>query len=1068
LLFLTTISLVVALSHFAWAVQSVDWAKATPDGIFINEPTTVTVTAQVGVDPNLIPSSVSLIRYDSTGKPIANLGTLFDDGTHGDTLAGDNIFSSQVIFNEPALTTIYLKVSAAYRGTLKRTLSNFVAIPVLENPLNIDHDGDGFTENQGDCDDTNPDVNPGAEESCFDNGDNNCDGLIDFEDNNCQYSIDDILLPPEPDPCEQLNLSCESALFGNYLIVSTMYDFGISTVVSDESGAFLSLDWIPEGNGVTLFVSLNGNTPLGPSYYENIPSLSRANVVAAVMVGFGTAQPVPGNLAGCDGNPLGGDIRPLSCGNYGACCDQHDSCIDENCTGKDGNVIVCDGKEYGYLYCEGLDPSNPDWVAHCEKDFPRCSPECRKCHEDVRKCINAPSGPGRSKCCERGDCGKPQQCIFLGEVLTNPCECKKHGLNSRDSQADCPDNGGPGDDAGDVHLVTFDHLAYDFQGVGEFVSVRSIDDNFEIQTRKRPWRTSRVVSVNSAVAMNVAGDRIGIYNDRDPALYINGVPTLIANDLMLPNGGIIRISPWVYIIEWPDGIQVQVYQKCSYLNLKILLPETMRGLVEGLLGNFNGNRADDLTTRDGIILSHSPSFSQLYQQYGESWRITQEESLFDYLEGTTTETYTDKTFPGSSVTTAVLSDSQREQAEQICRDAGVTDPVILEACILDVGLTGDRCFSEYPGSIIPPQSFVQPEGPVSAGPVTWEVANGGNGHLYEAILVPGGISWDDANAAAQTRDDGWHLATITSPEENAIVFDLVGENSNFWNCCIGNNSEGPWLGGLKVGPSVGDYTWVNNEAFSYTNWGPLEPFGNGDRIGFFGYQAPLGSFWNDVPESRLEFGYIIEKSEGLLGHNMKNPAKSCLEILRSGAADGDRKYWIEVPSGVFEMYCDFNSDTGGWTRVGALDTSTAYCGNGALVDMRFDPDTSMGKLPDSDVQALITRTLGSPMELMYFSRSDGRYVWHALERVTDFDTSSKHTSSLFYCSNWHCDNGTLDASACGSEGEGCPVTAHGIAGFTKKIYVDSNFARHIRGMHVNGNMCGLPNYERTSTWIYVR
>ena len=44
--------------------------------------------------------------------------------------------------------------------------------------LNIDHDGDGFTENQGDCDDTNSEVNQYAQE-ILDDIDNDCDGLID-------------------------------------------------------------------------------------------------------------------------------------------------------------------------------------------------------------------------------------------------------------------------------------------------------------------------------------------------------------------------------------------------------------------------------------------------------------------------------------------------------------------------------------------------------------------------------------------------------------------------------------------------------------------------------------------------------------------------------------------------------------------------------------------------------------------------------------------------------------------------------------------------------------------------
>ena len=44
--------------------------------------------------------------------------------------------------------------------------------------LNIDHDGDGFSENNGDCDDTNAQVYSGAEEIC-DGLDNDCDGLVD-------------------------------------------------------------------------------------------------------------------------------------------------------------------------------------------------------------------------------------------------------------------------------------------------------------------------------------------------------------------------------------------------------------------------------------------------------------------------------------------------------------------------------------------------------------------------------------------------------------------------------------------------------------------------------------------------------------------------------------------------------------------------------------------------------------------------------------------------------------------------------------------------------------------------
>jgi hypothetical protein len=136
-----------------------------------------------------------------------------------------------------------------------------------------------------------------------------------------------------------------------------------------------------------------------------------------------------------------------------------------------------------------------------------------------------------------------------------------------------------------------------------------------------------------------------------------------------------------------------------------------------------------------------------------------------------------------------------------------------------------------------------------------------NGHHYDAIVVPQGISWTAAYAAAQAAGSGWHLATLTSFEENQFVANLVFSPS-FWICCFSGNAAGPWIGGYKSGPRVGDYAWVTGEPFDYKNWGPAEPYGNGDRIAFFGYRAPMGSSWNDYPDVStslpLPRGYVIE------------------------------------------------------------------------------------------------------------------------------------------------------------------------------------------------------------------
>ena len=149
-----------------------------------------------------------------------------------------------------------------------------------------------------------------------------------------------------------------------------------------------------------------------------------------------------------------------------------------------------------------------------------------------------------------------------------------------------------------------------------------------------------------------------------------------------------------------------------------------------------------------------------------------------------------------------------------------------------------------------------------AAPVQWSE----NGHSYEVISAPVGITWEDANAAAVA--SGGYLATITSQEENDFVFALV-DFPDYWSDPITGN-RGPWLGGYQSPPTTDpsdNWQWVTAEAWGYTNWAVDQPNDlNGwveDKLHFFvpSTGGTRASTWNDIRNSDpggKPVAYVVE------------------------------------------------------------------------------------------------------------------------------------------------------------------------------------------------------------------
>jgi hypothetical protein len=128
IIFILVIS-IFFLSVSAHADKGVFNANVAPEETFTNIPTTIKISAEIGAE-NLYISSVMAYKTTEDGKPLSRLGIMYDDGTHGDVIEADTIFTLEYTVNETSPTTIYIRVTAAYELDRNRYISDVLPVKV--------------------------------------------------------------------------------------------------------------------------------------------------------------------------------------------------------------------------------------------------------------------------------------------------------------------------------------------------------------------------------------------------------------------------------------------------------------------------------------------------------------------------------------------------------------------------------------------------------------------------------------------------------------------------------------------------------------------------------------------------------------------------------------------------------------------------------------------------------------------------------------------------------------------------------------------------------------------------
>ncbi|MDB9468665.1 Calx-beta domain-containing protein [Dolichospermum circinale] len=271
---------------------------------------------------------------------------------------------------------------------------------------------------------------------------------------------------------------------------------------------------------------------------------------------------------------------------------------------------------------------------------------------------------------------------------------------------------GNGHGWGDVHLLTFDGKPYEFQTTGEFILVKSLIDDFQVQTRQEASPYWIGASVNTAFAINLGGYIINYDIDlaQDQRLSIDGQSynLLSGQTLDLGIGQIKRQgSQYTFTYAGLDGIintndddlvTAFVYEDTIntsryYINIDVNPADYRFGLLQGLLGNGDGITSNDFALRDGTNLQLNPGQWQrnptVHTTFADSWRVTQAESLFP----ATTPTAAASSFASDIIIDPKPFDPQALAAAfALVNDAGVAAGQFQVGAVIDYLRTGDPSF----------------------------------------------------------------------------------------------------------------------------------------------------------------------------------------------------------------------------------------------------------------------------------------------------------------------------------------------------------------------------------------
>ena len=185
---------------------------------------------------------------------------------------------------------------------------------------------------------------------------------------------------------------------------------------------------------------------------------------------------------------------------------------------------------------------------------------------------------------------------------------------------------------GDPHLVTLDGHKYTFNGHGEFTLIQSLDKSLTIQVRMTEPPTNNASNqtlagsgtvISAIVAKHIDSDTVQfelIDNRLVAIVNTNEVDFSEISELQFENLTVTSKGNKTLSAILAARVTITVQEKNNILlDLAVTLSDDYYQNIGGLLGNYNGDKDDDLQPKNGSAsLPLNATIEEIHYQFGLS------------------------------------------------------------------------------------------------------------------------------------------------------------------------------------------------------------------------------------------------------------------------------------------------------------------------------------------------------------------------------------------------------------------------------------------------------------------